>query len=62
MGLAYAWLGNIDKAIDFLENAFSDRDPMILMIKSWPNVPETLLKDARCKKIIERIGFPEPVK
>jgi len=59
MGLAYAWLGNIDKAIDFLENAFSDRDPMILMINSWPNVPEALLKDPRCQKIIERIGFPE---
>jgi adenylate cyclase len=62
MALAYAWLGDIDKAIDYLENAMSDREPMLLTILTWPNVPKELLADARCQKIIERIGFPELAK
>ena len=62
MALAYGWLGDIDKAIDYLENAVTDRQPMLLTIKTWPNVPEALLRDARCQKIIEQIGFPELAK
>jgi adenylate cyclase len=57
-GLAAAWGGDLDTAISQLERAYEERDPALLTVKTWPNVPETLKADPRCQAIIERIGYP----
>ena len=57
--LVYAWSGDLDKSFAYIETAISDRDPMLLTIKSWHNVPDNPKNDYRHPKIIERIGFPE---
>jgi TolB-like protein/class 3 adenylate cyclase len=59
MSLAAAWMGDIDLAIKYLENAFEEREPILLTITTWPNVPENLKNDPRCQKLIKKIGFPE---
>jgi hypothetical protein len=42
-----------------MEKAYEDRDPILVTINSWPNVPDTLKNDPRCQELIKRIGFPE---
>lgn len=59
MALAYAWSGDVESAISYLEKAFEDREPILLTIKTWPNVPDNLKNDPRCQELIKRIGFPE---
>ncbi len=58
-GLAAAWDRNIELAITYMEKAYEDRDPILVTINSWPNVPDTLKNDPRCQELIKRIGFPE---
>ncbi len=58
MALAHAWIDEIDQAIDYLEKAYDEREPILLTIKTWPNVPANLKDDPRCKEIIQRIKFP----
>ena len=57
-GLAAAWDNDLDLAITYLEKAFDDRDPILLSINTWPNVPASLKNDPRCQNIIRRINFP----
>ena len=59
MSLASAWMGDLDLAIKYLEKAYEEREPMLLLIKTWPNVPDNLKNDPRCQEVISRIGFPE---
>ena len=59
MALAAAWMNDIDLAITYLEKAYEDREPVLLTIKTWPNVPDNLKNDSRCQELIKRIGFPE---
>ncbi|MDQ3682199.1 MAG: adenylate/guanylate cyclase domain-containing protein [Bacteroidota bacterium] len=59
MALAYAWIEDLNEAITYLEKAYNERDPMLLTIKTWPNVPDNLKNDPRCQELINRIGFPE---
>ena len=42
MALAYAWMGDTDLAITYLEKAYEDRELILLTIKTWPNVPDNL--------------------
>ena len=58
MALSAAWMNNLDLAITYLEKAYEDREPMLLTIKTWPNVPDNLKNDSRCQELIKRIGFP----
>jgi len=57
-GLAAAWLGDPDRAFIYLEKSFEDREPMLLIIKTWPIVPDYLKEDIRYQDLIRRIGFP----
>ncbi|MEO8413685.1 MAG: adenylate/guanylate cyclase domain-containing protein [Ginsengibacter sp.] len=59
MALAYAWSGDVESAISYLEQSFEDREPVLLTIKTWPNVPDNLKNEPRCQELIKRIGFPE---
>ena len=56
--LSAACLNNMDEAFDYLEKAFDDRDPSLILLKYKPWVPASLRADPRFQKILERIGFP----
>ncbi|MEP7165666.1 MAG: adenylate/guanylate cyclase domain-containing protein [Ferruginibacter sp.] len=57
-GISAAYLGNLDEAIAYLEKAFEERDPILLMLKYERLVPVLLREDPRFKNILARIGFP----
>ena len=58
--LAAAWVDDLDEAMVFLERAYEEREPVLLNIITWANVPDNLLNDPRCQALIKRIGLPEP--
>jgi len=57
-GLAAPWSGDLDLAFRYIEKSYEDHEPMLLIIKTWPNVPDNLKNDPRCQEMIKRIGFP----
>ncbi len=58
-GLSVAWLGDIDTALNYLENAYNDHDPILITLKYAPYVPALLRNDPRFQKLLDRISFPE---
>ena len=56
--LSAAYLNDMDEAFDYLEKAFDDRDPSLILLKYEPWVPGSLRADPRFQQILERIGFP----
>jgi len=56
--ISAAYLNNLDEAFIYLEKAYQDRDPMLILLKYEHWVPDTLRNDTRFQKILERIGFP----
>ncbi len=59
IGLAAAYLNNLDEAFMYLEKGFNDREPALLTLKHEHWVPAVLKEDPRFQNIIKRIGFPE---
>ena len=59
MAVSSAYLGKSDESISYLEKAFSEHDPVLLMLKHEPWVPKNLKNDERFQNIIEKIGFPD---
>jgi TolB-like protein len=57
-GLAAAWGGDLDLAIQWVKKAMEERDPTLLTINTWGNVPEALTQDPRCQELIRQINFP----
>jgi adenylate cyclase len=57
-GLSAAYLGDLDEAFEYLETAYSDRDPIFIMLKYERCVPDILRNDPRFQKLLERVGFP----
>ncbi len=55
---AYAATGNKDKAIEFLNMAYEERDPELITIK-MSGVYDILIDDPRYKTLIKKIGLPE---
>jgi len=55
---ATAYLEDLDKAFDFLEKAYQDRDPTLLMLKYHPLIPPPLKGDPRYYQMLDKIGFP----
>jgi pentatricopeptide repeat protein len=58
MGLSSAFLGDLDTAFNYLENAYDDRDGNLITLKYSPYVPAILRKDTRFQSLLDRIGFP----
>jgi len=58
MGLATALAGNLDEAFKYMDEAFMERDPMLITLKYLEYSP-ALYHDPRFKKLLQRIGFPE---
>jgi adenylate cyclase len=58
LGLSAAWLGDLDTAIEYLEKANEDLDPMVIPLKYSPYVPGPLRNDPRFQNLIEKVGYP----
>ena len=56
--MAAACLDGLDTAFDYLDKAYDEHDPLLLMLKYEPLVPFIFKGDPRYKQFIERIGFP----
>lgn len=56
--LSMAFLGEPDKAFDYLEKAYDAREPVLLMLRYQYPVSETLKADPRFQQLLKRIGFP----
>jgi hypothetical protein len=59
LSLSAAWLGDLEKAILYLEKAYHDHDPIIITLKKDPTVPALLRNNARFRSLIDSIGAPE---
>jgi tetratricopeptide (TPR) repeat protein len=57
-GLAAAWLGDLDLAMEYLEIAYQNRDP-ILMCINIPYTPDSLRNDSRFQELLEKIGLTQ---
>ncbi|MCB1025379.1 MAG: tetratricopeptide repeat protein, partial [Acidobacteria bacterium] len=55
---AYAATGNREKAIEFLSEAYEERDPSLVTIK-MSGVYDILNEDPRYKALLRKIGLPE---
>ena len=59
LGIAAAWLGDLDATFDLLQKAYDDSDPNITQLKYSPYGPAALRNDPRFQNLIDRIGFPK---
>ena len=57
--LSFGYLGDLNKAFEYLETAYADHDPMLTQLKYSPIVPSVLRNDSRFQDIVDRIGFPK---
>jgi pentatricopeptide repeat protein len=58
LGIAAAWLGDLDAAFDLLQKAYDDSDPNITQLKYAPYGPTALRNDPRFQNLLNKIGFP----
>ncbi|TMI74865.1 MAG: hypothetical protein E6H09_03220, partial [Bacteroidetes bacterium] len=58
VALAASLLEGLDTAFDYLEKAYEDHDPVLLMLRYEPLVPSILREDPRYKQVLEKIDFP----
>lgn len=58
MAVSSAYLGDVRESILYLQQAFEDRDPMIILLKYAHWVPDVLRNDSRFNAILDKIGFP----
>jgi eukaryotic-like serine/threonine-protein kinase len=57
LGIAYAGLGDRDRAISQLEQAFAERSDSMVILRVYP-VLDALHADPRFQDLVRRIGFP----
>ena len=55
------WLGKLDEAFTHLDQAFEDRDGVIICITSWPII-RPLWNDLRYESLLKRVGLTNPRK
>ncbi len=59
MSFAYGFLGDIDKAIDWLERTYEEHDAYLCILQYYPWVPVRLRQDHRFKSFISKMNFPQ---
>ena len=57
--ISAAYLNEVDEAFDYLEKAYAERDPVLLVLKHARWVPLNLRNDSRFQSFLRRIGFGE---
>ena len=58
LALVHMGLGNVDRALDYFEKAFEERCWNLVFVNVDP-VYESLRREERFTRIIEKMGFPE---
>ncbi len=58
IALNLAVIGETEEALTWLERAYEERDPHLLVVKSDPRM-DVLRSDPRFQDLLRRIGFPE---
>jgi|KBSSwiStaDraftv2_1062776.scaffolds.fasta_scaffold14148_5 TolB-like protein/class 3 adenylate cyclase/Tfp pilus assembly protein PilF len=58
LGIAAAWLGDMDNAFDLLQKAYDDLDPNMTQLKYSPYGPTALRNDTRFQNLLNKIGYP----
>ncbi len=53
----YARLGRMDEALEWLEQAYEERDGNLAFLKAWPRY-EPLRSDPRVQDLLRRMNFP----
>jgi serine/threonine-protein kinase len=61
IAIVYAQAGDKDKAFEWLEKAFQQRDPGLIELESDPEL-EPLRGDARFRSLQDRLGFRQPLR
>ncbi|MGI9264343.1 MAG: tetratricopeptide repeat protein, partial [Gammaproteobacteria bacterium] len=56
-GYLHGWLGEYDKAFEFYEKAFAERNPGVIFLGNHP-VCDPPRSDPRIMKMLEAMGFP----
>ncbi len=51
-------IGETEDAMTWLERAYEERDPVLLLAKTDPRL-DPLRSDPRVQDLLRRIGFPE---
>ena len=59
MSFAYGFMGDIDKAFDWLERAYEEHDAYLCILQYYPFLPVRLRQDSRFKSFISKLNFPE---
>jgi len=57
--MSAGYLNELEEAFEYLEKAYIDRDPVLLMLKYAQWVPVLIREDPRFQKLLDRIGFPK---
>jgi tetratricopeptide (TPR) repeat protein len=57
LALAYAGAGDNEKALDWLEKSYAEREGNLTLVKSYPEC-KTLRDDPRFRELLRRIGLP----
>ncbi len=57
-GFSAAYLDDLDEAFDYLEKAYTDRDPILIMLKYEYWVPKAMRHDPRFQILLDKIGYP----
>lgn len=57
-GLSAVYLNDWDEAFEYLEQAYNDHDPILIMLKYEYWVPDELRADPRFQSLLEKIDFP----
>jgi hypothetical protein len=55
----YAYAGNNDRTLYWLERGVEARDPNMLYVSVWPLFIDLLGDDPRFKDLLQRINLPE---
>lgn len=53
-----AYLGDLDEAFDYLDQAYHDRDPILINLRHEKWGPQPFRNDPRFRSILERVEFP----
>jgi TolB-like protein/class 3 adenylate cyclase/Tfp pilus assembly protein PilF len=58
-GVSAAYLGDLEAALTYLEQAYHDKDLILIQLKYSPFVPASIRENVRFQDLLNRIGFPE---
>ena len=53
-----AYLGDLDEAFDYLDQAYDDRDPILLNLRHEKWGPPQFRNDPRFQRLLEKVGLP----